>query len=165
MAAEMQPRIAQAVTPTEASELREQELRVETQINIESINGGQVTGVSIDQCQPISVASATPENIDAVLWRISAFRHGVSPVLLQPGDSVVKQFIFRTGSWLFFRPLAHTLNIEVRYSVEGRDHVAAVEFNLVVQAALRATLAGAIVGGWLEVSPEHLVRLTLQTRL
>jgi hypothetical protein len=147
MAAETQPGIAQAVTPTEASELREKLFRVETNITVGEVRGGSVTGVSIEQYQPIIVASASPEQIDGVLWRLIAFRHGLVPVVLQPGDSVVKQFIFRTTSWLFFRPLAHTLNIEVRYSVEGRDHVAAAVFNLVVQAALRATLIGAVLGG------------------
>jgi hypothetical protein len=147
MAAEIQPRIAQAVTPTEASELREKLHRVEATVYVGNVRGGSVTGVQIEQYQPITVASASPEQIDGVLWRLTAFRHGLVPVVLQPGDSVVKQFIFRTTSWLFFRPLAHTLNIEVRYSVEGRDHVSAAVFNLVVQAALRATLIGAVLGG------------------
>ena len=147
MAAETQPRIAQAVTPTEASELREKSLRVEANVHVGDVMRGSVTGVQIEQYQPITVASASPEQIDSVLWRLTAFRHGLVPVVLQPGDSVVKQFIFRTTSWLFFRPLAHTLNIEVRYSVDGRDHVAAAVFNLVVQAALRATLIGGVLGG------------------
>src|SRR5262249_14442619 len=121
--------------------------RVQTNIAVGDVTGGFVTGVQIEKFQPITIASASPEHVDGVLWRLNAFKHGLVPVVLQPGDSVVKQFIFRTTSWLFFRPLAHTLNIEVRYSVEGRDHVAAAVFNLVVQAALRATLIGGVLGG------------------
>jgi hypothetical protein len=146
LSSEAQPRIAQAITAGEGA-AQEIPLRVESKVVVERVQGGTVTGVHIDEFQPINIASVSPSHVDSVLWRLTAFKSGVVPVVLQPGDSVVKQFVFRTQSWLLFTPVAHSLRIELRYSVDDRDHIAAVPFDLTIQAALTATMSGAVAGG------------------
>jgi hypothetical protein len=146
VASEPESRIAQAVAASEL-DTRKQKIDVEIQQTVQKIEGtGQVIGA---QFQPIAIAidSASPTLIDNLLWRIEAFKRGLTPIVLQPGDSVVKQFIFRTKSWLFFTPLAHTMQIQVRYGVDDRDHLDTVHFQLSIQAAITATMVGAVIGG------------------
>jgi hypothetical protein len=108
-----------------------------------------MVGVQIDKYQTIDleIDSISPKHLDNILWRLEAFKKGVIPIILQPGDAVVKQFIFRTKSWLFFTPLTHTLQIQVRHGVDDRDHLNTVPYELSVQSALTATMVGAVLGG------------------
>ena len=94
-----------------------------------------------------NIEGLSTDQIDRVVLRYEMFKKGVIPISLQPGNSVVKQFIFRTRSWLFFTLLAHTLQIQIRYSVDGRDHQDTVRFDLAIQASITATMAGAVIGG------------------
>jgi hypothetical protein len=68
------------------------------------------------------------------------------PIVLQPGDKVVRQFVLRTRKWLFFTPLAHQFHIQTHYSVEGVKHMTTITHEQVVQASFKAVVIGGIVG-------------------
>lgn len=69
------------------------------------------------------------------------------PILLQPDDSIVKQFVFKTKSRWLFTPMAINLEIQVKYGVDYREHLDTVRSELTIQADLMAVVAGAIFGG------------------
>jgi hypothetical protein len=69
------------------------------------------------------------------------------PILLQPDDSIVKQFVFKTKSRWLFTPIALNLEIQVKYGVDYREHLDTVRSELTIQADLMAVVAGAIFGG------------------
>ncbi len=69
------------------------------------------------------------------------------PILLQPDDSIVKQFVFKTKSRWLFTPVALNLEIQVKYGVDYREHLDTVRSELTIQADLMAVVAGAIFGG------------------
>jgi hypothetical protein len=71
------------------------------------------------------------------------------PIILQPDDSIVKQFVFKTKSRLFFTPIALNLEIQVKYGVDYREHLDTVKSELAIQAELKAVVIGAIFGGFL----------------
>jgi hypothetical protein len=69
------------------------------------------------------------------------------PILLQPDDSIVKQFILETKSKWLFTPIAITLEIQVRYGVDHREHLDTAKVDLAIQSPLSSIAAGAIIGG------------------
>lgn len=69
------------------------------------------------------------------------------PILLQPDDSIVKQFIFKTKSRWLFTPIALNLEIQVKYGVDYREHLDTVKSELTIQADLMAVILGSILGG------------------
>jgi hypothetical protein len=70
-----------------------------------------------------------------------------SPILLQPDDSIVKQFILETKNKWLFTPIALTLEIQVRYGVDHREHLDTEKIDLTIQSALLSIAVGAIIGG------------------
>ena len=44
------------------------------------------------------------EELDQIFRRLDDYKTGIVPVKLQPGDSVVKQFVLRSRKWLFVSP-------------------------------------------------------------
>jgi hypothetical protein len=150
MKAEPENRIAQAIAATEAADREGGRPNIAITQSIENLGASsRMVGVQIDKYQTIDleIDSISPKHLDNILWRLEAFKKGVIPIILQPGDAVVKQFIFRTKSWLFFTPLTHTLQIQVRHGVDDRDHLNTVPYELSVQSALTATMVGAVLGG------------------
>lgn len=128
--------------------------------------GSEVRGVEIERIAQFLLdfpEQPTPEYLDRIMWRIEAYKTGKIPVLLQPGDSVVRQFVFRTRRWLLFTPLAHSFQIQVRYLVDGRDHMDTAQYDLSIQANIRATIIGAILGGTLGGVSRILVDTTAQS--
>jgi hypothetical protein len=89
---------------------------------------------------------ADADMLDAVMRRVASYRQGSIPVRLQPGDSVVRQFVLKTRSRLFFRPLSYTFQIQVNYSVDGVDHTGTIPYHLNIQAPLSSVTWGALVG-------------------
>jgi hypothetical protein len=149
MASEPESRIAQAIAAPEVADKRKAISFAITQSVGSMETDSRVIGAQIERYQTVDVeiGSASPQHLDNLLWRIEAFKRGQIPLTLQPGDSIVKQFILRTKSWLFFTPLAHTLQIQVRYAVDDRDHLDTVRYELTIQAAITATMVGAVAGG------------------
>lgn len=86
------------------------------------------------------------DDLDGLMRRIIDYRRGTLPIRLQPGDLVVRQFVLRTRSRLFFRPLSHSFQIQVSYSVDGQDHTGTIPFDLTIQAALGSISAGSLAG-------------------
>jgi hypothetical protein len=136
--------IGTEVAPEEAAEL------FRATVNVEGDVGGTVAGVMLNF--PVN---PTSDELDAILRRFADFRRGVVPVTLQPGDSVVRQFVLRTRHWLLFTPLAHTFQLQATYSLDGSDHTATVPYAAQIQARTSAVafggLAGAVLGTLLKV--------------
>jgi hypothetical protein len=95
------------------------------------------------------------EELDAIFRRFADYKRGVIPETLQPGDSVVRQFVLRTRQWLLFTPLAHTFQIQATYSLDGCDHTTIAPYELQIQARTSAIalggLSGAVLGTSLKV--------------
>jgi len=145
LANEPDNRIAQAVS---TSEVNSSKKSIDLSFQIESIQNSEFIGAQIDKFQTldINIDSISPQHLDSILWRFEASKRGAIPIVLQPGNSVVKQFIFRTRSWLFFTPLAHKLQIQVQYGVDERDHLYTLPFDLTIQAEIKAVMTGAVIG-------------------
>jgi hypothetical protein len=107
IATEPENRIAQAVAAPEITGAKQAPTVTVTQSVGTMASDSRVIGAQIERYQTIDleIDSVSPKHLDNLLWRIEAFKKGMIPIVLQPGDSVVKQFIFRTKSWLFFTPL------------------------------------------------------------
>ncbi|MTK05182.1 hypothetical protein [Micromonospora sp. CP22] len=133
----------------EAGELFKNEISVSRDLNIGK--GGTASFSAVSFIIPPGVTS---DDLDAMMRRALDYQRGVVPICLQPGDSVVRQFVLRTRSKLLFRPLSHTFQIQVNYSVDGVDHTGTVPYQLTIQAALGSiawgSALGAAVGGILK---------------
>jgi hypothetical protein len=68
------------------------------------------------------------------------------PILLQPDDSIVKQFILKTNHKWLFTPIALTLEIQVKYGVDHREHLDTAKVDLAIQSPLSSIAMGAIIG-------------------
>lgn len=86
------------------------------------------------------------DELDRIFRRIIDYRKGLVPVILQPGDSIVKQFVLCTRKWLLFTPLTHQFQIQVNYSSDGVDHADTTTYEQAIQASLGATIVGGIIG-------------------
>jgi hypothetical protein len=89
----------------------------------------------------------TNDELDRIFMKVEDFRAGRIPVILQPGNAVVKQFILKARHWLFFTPISYNFHVQVRYAVDGKENVDTEPFNLEIRAALRATIIGGVAGG------------------
>jgi hypothetical protein len=69
-------------------------------------------------------------------------------IVLQPGDSLVKHFVLKTTKWLFFPPINHTFQIQVRYEVDEKVHIDTLPFSINIRAPMRSSIVGAIIGGF-----------------
>lgn len=145
LSSEPDNRIAEAVSTPEVDRFKKS---VDITMQIGNIQDSNFIGAKIEKYQTldIKIDSASPKHIDSILRRFDFSRRGITPIVLQPGDSVVKQFIFRTRYWLFFTPLAHKLQIQVNYAVDDRDHLYTVPFDLTIQAEIKAVMAGSVIG-------------------
>jgi hypothetical protein len=101
---------------------------------------------SIVGLQLVFPENPSAEELDRIFHRIADYRKGLVPVTLQPGDSVVRQFVLRTRRWLFFTPLAHAFQIQVDFSADGRDHAETISYQQSIRASLGAMAVGAGVG-------------------
>jgi hypothetical protein len=88
----------------------------------------------------------TAEELDRIFRRIADYKKGLIPVTLQPGDSVVKQFVLRTRNWLFFTPLVHKFQIQVNFASDGIDHTDTISYEQNVQSTIGAMAVGAGIG-------------------
>jgi hypothetical protein len=99
-------------------------------------------------------SSVTPEEFHNYVHALNILQKSpVEPdeILLNPGDTAVKQFLLETRGWrrgwLFFTPLKHRLAIQLRYLVEGDTHHQTVPYDLDIRASITATAIGGAVGG------------------
>lgn len=67
-------------------------------------------------------------------------------IQLYPGDSLVKHFVLKTRIWLFFSPVSHTFQIQVRYRIDDRDHIDTIPFSVDIRSPMRSSIIGAIIG-------------------
>lgn len=139
------PGVATAVgtelTPEEASELFKSQVAISGDLNV--YGGGSASFAGVNFVIPKDPSS---DDLDALMRRVIDYRRGSIPIRLQPGDSVVRQFVLRTRSRLLFRPLSHTFQIQVNYSVDGVDHTGTIPYQLSIQAALGSIAWGSVVG-------------------
>jgi hypothetical protein len=107
----------------------------------------QITGPTEFGYFPVTGHDETGEAYDAGYY---AFNNPF--VDLQPGDSVIQQFVLRTKQRLLFTPLTHTFHIQVSYSEVGDKspkgvvHSRTLPFELSIGADLWAIMAGGVVG-------------------
>ena len=91
----------------------------------------------------------TAEELDQIFRRMADYKKGIIPVQLQPGDSLVRQFVLRTRHWLFFTPLAHRFQIQVNYTGDGADHTDIIAYEQSIRSTITAMSigdCGAIIG-------------------
>lgn len=136
------PRIAIAVS----TELNENPYRVAPVIFEGDINfdaGGSFIGRDVNH---FNFGDKSREEIRQILFEVEEFRAGRKTILLRPGDSVVNHFVIKTTKWLFFTPIAHTFQIQVRYEVDGEDHLDTVPYSLSLRASTTSSMIGAVIG-------------------
>lgn len=138
------PGVATAVgtefNPEVAKQLFRSEVAIHRDLNIQN-STASFSAVSL-----VLPKGASSDELDAVMRRIVDYNRGVLPIKLQPGDSVVRQFVLRTRSRLFFRPLSHDFQIQVNYAVDGVDHTGTIPYQLSIQAAIGSIAWGSVFG-------------------
>lgn len=97
----------------------------------------------------LDFATLSGDEVRQILWDIEQYKEGKSPVILQPGNSVVRHFVLKTTNWLLFAPLAHTFQIQVGYDVAGKYQTDTIPFSVNIQASMFSALVGAIIGSLL----------------
>lgn len=97
----------------------------------------------------LDFASMSKDEVRQILWDIEQYIQGKSPVILQPGNSVVRHFVLKTTNWLLFAPLAHTFQIQVAYDVSGKYQTDTIPFSVNIQASMFSALVGSVVGSLL----------------
>lgn len=127
--------------PEEAGQLFKNEVAIGRNLTVEQ--GGSANFSAVSFFLP---SNASSDDLDAMMRRVVDYQRGVVPVRLQPGDAVVRQFVLRTRSRLLFRPLSHTFQIQINYSVDGVDHTGTIPYQLSIQAALGSIAWGAVLG-------------------
>lgn len=70
----------------------------------------------------------------------------IGGITLYPGDSLVKHFVLKTRRWLFFNPVSHTFQIQVRYRIDERNHIDTIPFSVDIRAPMRSSIVGAVIG-------------------
>ncbi|MEU6115887.1 hypothetical protein ABZ840_15350 [Streptomyces sp. NPDC047117] len=111
-----------------------------------SIGGEVGEGATIASVQFTFPENPRPEELDQIFRRLIDYRRGTVPITLQPGNSTVRQFVLRTRSWLFFKPLAHSFEIQVNFSLDGADHTTTVAHDVLINAPLPSTAVGGVFG-------------------
>ncbi|MGF1614155.1 MAG: hypothetical protein ACFCVA_09650 [Gammaproteobacteria bacterium] len=110
--------------------------------NVQTLGAGaSVVGIQFSFPQ-----NPSTEELDQLFRRLVDYRKGLVPVCLQPGDSVVKQFVLHTRHWLFFTPLTHQFQIQVNYSIDGVDHADTIAHQQIIRPSMKATVIGGISG-------------------
>jgi hypothetical protein len=97
----------------------------------------------------LDFATMSKDEVRQILWDIEQYVQGKTPVILQPGNSVVRHFVLKTTKWLLFAPLAHTFQIQVTYDVTGKYQTDTIPFSVNIQASMFSALVGAVVGSLL----------------
>jgi hypothetical protein len=100
------------------------------------------------------------EELDQIFSRLADYRSGLIPVHLQPGDSVVKQFVLKTRRWLFFTPLTHRFQIQVNYAADGVEHSDTISYEQTIRSGIAAVSLGAAVGGIVGTLLKTLMRVS-----
>ncbi len=149
--------IGTEITPEEASDLFKSDFKAGRDVNI---------GDGYSAVKFVLPRNPSSDDLDALMRRVIDYRRGTLPVRLQPGDSVVRQFVLRTRSRIFFRPLSHSFQIQVSYSVDGADHTGTIPYDLTIQAALGSISEGSVAGavlGTLVKSLSHPTTASINT--
>jgi hypothetical protein len=143
------PRVAVAVSTESYDEIK----RISepaVSIGQATVTGGNITITDvIPKKYELHVEGKSDDEIRGILTDMNDYERGVIPILLNPGDSVVQHFILRTTDWLFFTPIGHTFQIQIRYKIDGSPHVDTVPYQLNIRAALFSSLVGAMLGSFL----------------
>jgi len=108
---------------------------------MENANIENIVGMQLNFPQ-----NPTAEELDRIFRRIADYKKGLIPIQLQPGDSLVRQFVLRTRQWLFFTPLSHKFQIQVNYAGDGADHTDTVAYEQSIRSTISAMSIGAACG-------------------
>lgn len=84
---------------------------------------------------------------DRIYCKIQEYQSGLNPILLQPGNGLVKQFVLRARKSLFFTPIEYTFQIQIKYAVDDMEQLEVIPFKLDIRSAIRSTILGSIIGG------------------
>lgn len=108
--------------------------------------GKMAEGASIIGVQFSFPENPTGEDLDRIFRRISDYKQGLIPVQLQPGDSIIRQFVLKTRHWLFFTPLTHRFQIQVNYTGDGVDHNDTIAYEQSIRSTMSAMAIGSACG-------------------
>lgn len=146
------PRIAEAVS-IDVKSLQKLEYPISSIMNIgKSLQIGKVSGQVavgsfIEQWDLEFPTNPTNEELDRIFRKIEDYRADRIPILLQPGNALIKQFVLRARKSLFFTPIEYTFQIQTKYAVDDEEQYEVVPFKLDIHAAISSTIIGSIVGG------------------
>lgn len=94
--------------------------------------------------------SIAPDDLEKYVHAISAIQKVLpnkDEVILRPGNSIIKQFLFQTRRWLFFIPFRHKMIIQIRYIADKTLNHDTVPFDLDIRASFGSTILGSAIGG------------------
>jgi hypothetical protein len=148
MAKPNSPRIAEAVG-TETKEVF-QHKQTETSLGVTvegNANEGNFIAGSFNEVWRLKFPkNPTNEELDRIFMKIEDFKGAKRPVVLQPGNAVVKQFVLRAKEKVFFRPIAYKFQIQIRYAVDGQENLDTVSYNLQIRATIISIMTGSVFG-------------------
>jgi hypothetical protein len=69
------------------------------------------------------------------------------PIILQPGNTILRAFTLKTKQTYLFTPSVHTLNAQVCYTIDGGEqNFDTVKYQLNVRAPFKALVTGSLFG-------------------
>lgn len=69
------------------------------------------------------------------------------PIILQPGNTILRAFTLRTKQTILFTPSVHTLNAQVCYQIDdGKHNFDTVKYQLNVRAQFKSLVIGSLLG-------------------
>jgi hypothetical protein len=95
-----------------------------------------------------SYSVTTDEEVHSELYNQDKREGNNDIVIIRPGNSVVKQFLFKTRNWLFFTPFRHRMIVQIRYTVDSSVNYDTSPYDLDIRASLSATILGGVIGGF-----------------
>lgn len=146
------PRIAEAVS-VDAKPFKTDAVNSGPLVNIGKdmtfgeVSGDVAIGSFIEQWRLNFPTNPTNEELDRIFRKIEDFRAGKIPILLQPGNALVKQFVLRARKSVFFTPIEYTFQIQTKYAVDSEEQFEVVPFKLDIRAAISSTIIGSLIGG------------------
>ena len=97
--------VAVAVGPEFSPEIDSSAISIATKVE-NMAPGSSVQGIAFNFPH-----NPNPEDLDRIYLRLEGMRKGQVPITLQPGDTLIRQFVLRTRRMLFFSPLAYAFKI------------------------------------------------------
>src|ERR1044072_188549 len=84
--------------------------------------------------------------LELIKSKVERLQDYVTPIILQPGNSIVQSFTLCTRKTILFPPSSYELPIQLEYKISGTSHQNSFRHRISVRSPLKAAILGAMIG-------------------